>query len=869
MSGLIKRWFYAFLFLAIILVLVAGFLPLLVEQFIIPPVLAKVGLADYRFSLSRLNWNGCSLHISGRQQLSSPIFYGDVRIDWTPSGLFLRRIDRISSNGLHINLVDLQTGKSPFTIPQQQKDKQERFTLPVIVEQVDVYNGSVFFWFRDRLAYLPLSFSAKRTGNNDLSDPSGAVYFTAKVNMAENEINTSVILNLSEGKLHGKVDADLDLATLAQVNGFPATVVREINGKAQLAVDTVLQLKPLSVQKFTSTLDSHDLHINGKGFSISSFGELPSKITASGTLNEFQVGGTGFQVSGPFASSVDFDSNFSQADSSIQWNGSLAIIPITGSFLGNRLQLQEVKPVSLHHSGTKTDAGFSARLTKELPDKSLEGSSFVMQYDNITTRMQDYGVEAQLTYEKASGPKPFSMAVFLQGLDVSATTPQGNISFPQVGLRAHATGFPGQENAHFTGHFDLEGGSISLEGQQLLLSGIQLTLPFAWPFADPVANGDLRSESINLGGKKIGSFAAEVAQAEESISVKGTFSSALIPGSGVSLQGTLQVPQNNNSFADFTFSLDGAHLSVSDLASVFPTLHGISGGGKVDLQGDLAFSKCGFSGEAELALSDGSLILQDAETELENIQMHLQFPLLPHIRTRPRQQLSIGSIRKKQVLVNDLYTWFEIESPGSLFIEKISGRWSGGRVFTSSFLLQKGQDALDVALFCDRLELSSILSQFNLAEAGGEGKMSGRIPLLYTDGKFFVDDGFLFSTPGEKGHLKIKQSKFLETTVPDDVPHFSPLHFAGAALADFEYNWAKLQINSEEQNLVLKLQVDGKPREKLPFYFDTKKNVFVRLEDASKGGIDQPIRLDVNFNVPLNEMYQYKDRFMPLFKKIN
>jgi hypothetical protein len=117
--------------------------------------------------------------------------------------------------------------------------------------------------------------------------------------------------------------------------------------------------------------------------------------------------------------------------------------------------------------------------------------------------------------------------------------------------------------------------------------------------------------------------------------------------------------------------------------------------------------------------------------------------------------------------------------------------------------------------------------------------------------------------------LKIKQSKYLETTIPAEVPQFSPLHFAGAALADFEYNWAKLQIQSEGDSLLLKLQVDGRPTEKLPFRFDQKNNVFVRLDAASGEGIDQPIKLDVNFNVPVNEIFQYKDTLMPFFRKLN
>ena len=55
--------------------------------------------------------------------------------------------------------------------------------------------------------------------------------------------------------------------------------------------------------------------------------------------------------------------------------------------------------------------------------------------------------------------------------------------------------------------------------------------------------------------------------------------------------------------------------------------------------------------------------------------------------------------------------------------------------------------------------------------------------------------------------------------------------------------------------------------DKLPFRFDSDRKVFVRLKDESKGGIDQPVKLDVNFNVPVNELLEYKE-IIPLFRKL-
>jgi hypothetical protein len=212
--------------------------------------------------------------------------------------------------------------------------------------------------------------------------------------------------------------------------------------------------------------------------------------------------------------------------------------------------------------------------------------------------------------------------------------------------------------------------------------------------------------------------------------------------------------------------------------------------------------------------------------------------------------------------MHDVIIAFQVESPESLFIERISGRWSGGRIFTGGFRLRPDMQEVEIALICDRLELAQILSQLGLAEAEGEGRMSGRIPLLYADQTIFVDDGFLFTTPGERGNLRIRQSEYLTTGIPADVAQFSPLHFAGAALGNFEYNWAKLNVNSQEENLLLMLQIDGKPKERLPYRFDAERNLFVRLEKGDAGGIDQPIKLDVNFRVPVNELFRHHSQIM-------
>ena len=871
MSGILKKWLYAFLLLATFLVLLVGFFPLLVEEFVLPPVLAKVGLADYKFSISRLGLNGCSLHIAGRPNFSSPVVAGNIRIDWTPSGLLQRRIEKISSNSLQVNLVGLPTREVPVPVePGYEEKSDHRSSLPVIVEQIVINNGAFFFQAGKQVVYLPFTFSGHRTGDFDFSDPAGVIQFQTRTQVAENVVNATVTIYPSQGKISGKLDSSFDLASLGLIiPSFQSATLHQLNGNAQLKIDAAAQIAPFALGALEATLVLDNLQISGNSFSIFNQKAQPARVELFGSGDKFKVVSTGLHVMRPFQTSLDFDADISLPVKNLEWTGLIELAPEPGVFLHDTIMLKDVQPIRISHSGSRSEGKNSVHLTSDQPEDGVDGSSFILQQNDIVAAIKGFDIDANITYDQRSEFITLTGTLLLNGHNVTVESPDGFVKVPKISLQAEGTVPFGQDGSGFSARLNVEDVSLGMEKQGLEVQGLNLELPFVWPPAVHAEKGILQVAKFRKGGKELGRFEAGVVQNVEALSFNGFLQTPLLPEDKINLTGTVRLPKQKGSFADLAFSLQKSSLDVNNFIPIIPELQGAVGTGNADVQGNLAISSCGLSGQTDFAFTNGQFILPDGETEFEDIDFRLQFPSLPLLNTLPMQQLSIGTIRKKKLLVNDVKVLFEVESPGSLFIEKISGRWSEGRVFTSSFRLQKGQDKFDLAIFCDRLELSSILSQFSLAEAGGEGRMSGRVPIAYAKGKFFIDDGFLFSSPGEKGYLKIKKSNYLETTIPADVPHFSPLHFAGAAMADFEYNWAKLQIKSEEENLLLKLQVDGKPREKLPFRFDATNNVFVRLDDDSKGGIDQPIKLDVNFNVPVNEMFYYKDKLMPLFQKFN
>jgi hypothetical protein len=185
--------------------------------------------------------------------------------------------------------------------------------------------------------------------------------------------------------------------------------------------------------------------------------------------------------------------------------------------------------------------------------------------------------------------------------------------------------------------------------------------------------------------------------------------------------------------------------------------------------------------------------------------------------------------------------------------------WCDGKVETQSMRISPAVEDYHITFYCDRLKLAQVLEQFGAAAAKGGGTVNGRIPLHYTNGKIRFDDGILFSTPGQGGKISLKGTDILTAGMTPNTPQYVQMELAREALKDYDYSWAKLNINSEGEELLLQMQMDGKPASTLPFVYQKEIGGFVKVEAGSKGSKFQGIRLDVNFRLPLNEMLQYKD----------
>lgn len=114
------------------------------------------------------------------------------------------------------------------------------------------------------------------------------------------------------------------------------------------------------------------------------------------------------------------------------------------------------------------------------------------------------------------------------------------------------------------------------------------------------------------------------------------------------------------------------------------------------------------------------------------------------------------------------------------------------------------------------------------------------------------DNGFLFSTPGNNGIVRFSNTAMLRQGMPD-MGKAAYLEYSLQAMENFSYNWTKLTFNSIDEDLLIKMQIDGKPASPLPYGYSQGQ-----LVPQKQGpGIQHPIRLDVNFHLPFAQMFKY------------
>jgi len=382
------------------------------------------------------------------------------------------------------------------------------------------------------------------------------------------------------------------------------------------------------------------------------------------------------------------------------------------------------------------------------------------------------------------------------------------------------------------------------------IRNIDLKLPWAWPKPAAAAAGHFNAD-LTIAGKSVATTETTLQQNGTQLLADGVIS--LLPlGCTGKIRGMYDI--NDPTAANLQFTVPQQSVLLQNLRALNPALAALNGTGSLALQA--VYRQGRMPGSIHVRSPQAGY--KPADLDISGLQLDCTFPDLLNLHSAPAQRLAIDAIRMGKLRFADADVRFQLERR-TIFIEGAVMRWAGGRIGSTAFRIDPQQQDLNVELFCDRVHLPLVFEQFGLQQAQGNGTAYGRLPLRYRAGSLHFDEGFLYSTPGENGALQLNSADLLTAGIPQGTPQFAQLDLAAEALKDFSYDWARLRLDTQGDDLLLSLQMDGKPNAPLPFVFQKDIGGFIRIHGQAEGSKFQGIRLDVNFRLPLERILAYRN----------
>jgi len=302
-----------------------------------------------------------------------------------------------------------------------------------------------------------------------------------------------------------------------------------------------------------------------------------------------------------------------------------------------------------------------------------------------------------------------------------------------------------------------------------------------------------------------------------------------------------------------TFSIPPQSLSNDSLAEIIPLL-------VPDFPGDLNFTGT-VQADGHYKIEDGkhsgafratarNFILDWPEKEIygTNVYATLSMPELPVV-SRNSFAFGFNEFRAGKIELGSGMSRFRYLPPDFLFMDSLTLDWCDGKIRAESTRFSISNQTARVVLHGDRVRLSKLLGQLGMGEDGGQaGFLSGIIPVNISREKITFRDAFLYSTPGMEGSVKLTPSEHVAQTASA----VNETALVVDALSDFTYQWLRLGLNTNGEDLVVRFELDGKPSNNL-FYIVGAEGV-QRSAVANKF---EGLTLDARITFPLNTLLPF------------
>jgi hypothetical protein len=887
-------------------------LPKILESKLISELETDTGISDFAFDVRELDLEGADFgNVRFGSEKTPALVIGSIQIDYSLEDLYQKKIKKVLASGVELYCV-YRDGNLRFRgidlkkIIERLQSRMREDSVPsdaetlLALERLTIRNATIICEINNQTYRAP--FEIEILPDNSYSS---RLRCMAHIYMWGQKVLVAANIDVNQKTV--SLDFSSKNVSLAKFANFTQMIEGlNVSGQANLEGSVKLIWEPFSISSFVSSLELHNtkirfnrLHLqnplnqkqeelplriklesfNGKTWKASASaitGTSPvpftlSKINSSIKLTKGDMRGSGNFFIAPNNSDawqvtsmplkivellpmrVNFSINHSKNGKWVFGLKNQIIkkdIHKTNTFMVDQFEIKTKIPI-IELSGDVSKNKSSATYRVKIPDIHLTS-----EWSTIELPALSLAGTADINHE---GNGSQAVAFKVQSPNSEITLNSIKIRIPNVTLSVKL-----QSDKKFKRRMDgllrWTNVSIGLPKINANFSGMQAALPFQWPIEAQGKKGNFSIKAMDYQNIHLGTLSGTMQQTAQGLSFEGTHQNQFIPKRLFQFRGNTKLldPTDPETNVHFQLATSNAKTDI-DLGAFFPAAAGVTINGNLVFDGDIAVGKHGISGALNSKLNRGRVLLAQENISIDGIRVALSIPDLPNIHSAPKQQLFFDKAAMGGIEVNDGKIEFQIESLKSLFIEKSQFKWCDGNVDTYAIRVSAGLQDYRLILYCDRLNMAKVLEQFGAATAVGQGTVNGRIPLRYHNGKISFDDGFLFSTPGEKGKIRLTDTEILTAGIAPNTPQYIQMELAREALKDYDVSWAKLNITSEGEDLLLKMQLDGKPANPLPFVYQKDLGGFTKIEAGGKGSIFQGIRLDVNFRLPLNKMLRYKD----------
>jgi hypothetical protein len=842
------------------------YLPHYIETRLIPELARASGLTAHTVRVGHVGFSSAELgpvQLDGRE---GPVLSLErLHLDYTPASLLHRKIGRIRLEGLKASLRiadgaifigDTQIAPPP---PDPSEPHAEPAAMPALPFRQLSAEGAVLdiSWNARRLT-VPFSLEVDASSADQgiwsadgvLTPRRSRIRLTAAMDAATGYID----VDLKE------IDAALaDWTDLIPSEVVPPALDLAVSGRLSALGRVGLRLNPLTVEHasaeigFTSLRsawksavtdtdsDAIPVHMRIGTTSLSLYGAQ----TASGwagrytvdlhdfALNRTQITLTSprWRLSGEAAlgevSRIDVQSEGS--DLHIVHDTTDLTIPLTTiqAAIGN------------------VDAGWSGQFTIDLHDLALNRAQ-----STLTSPRWRLAGEASVGEESR---------IDLQGEGTDLHIVHDTIDLKIPGTIIQAAIVHAAAGWAMQGHGTISDTAGVDSARQLRLDDITVQLPFAWPAT--ASPGRLVVGRIALQGRELGDLSGRLQQAAQRLHFDLDHRSQLFPALIVHIKGTA-----DSTNAEVDLNVPGYRPQVPiDLGRFASAAQGLVLEGLFEAHGRLRWRLEDTQTSADLRIDSGSLRDVGRDLRLTGIQAQLRLDDLPALQSPAAQTIRADQVQLGKIEATDLQVFYRIARPQRLLVETVGLAWAGGRIESGPIELSADKADIEAVLTARDLNLAMLLEQLDFAEGSGQGTVGGSIPIRWAEGKLTFGKGSLSSPPGESGVIRIKElqgTQDLLSGMPAETPQHTQLDIALEALKDYTYQSIDLQLESREEILVMRLQLEGRPNRLLPFGYDQELGRLKRIQGEGQAEF-KGIGIDLNFRSPLNEILHYRDLLNP------